>query len=112
MKIYSCITKNNWKELLESRDLNIEFNDYSKPCIAICFLEKLIFYIEIQEITDHIEINYKDFYKEICYTDEDGDKEVDVRVYEEMNFKNIGNAEIVISMYLDTVDELYSNLND
>lgn len=109
MKIQSPINTTNWKTFFQYKDLTVNFTNSEEPLICVFYYDEIIGYATPQELTDHIEINYPEFYKEVCYKDEDGDKDIDIGVYEYMDYNQVGNAEIVISLYLDKVNELYSN---
>ena len=112
MKIQSPINSTNWKVFFGYKDLTVNFTNDEEPLICVFFYSEIIGYVTPQQLTDYIEINDNDFYNALCYVDEDGDKDIDIRHYEEMDFSLMPYAETVINMYLESVNELYSTLND
>ena len=106
MKTYNAIHKNNWKDFFINDDLRVGTlkNENGEVIVCLMLLEEVIGAADASDITFFLSNNEKDLFYEIAYEDEDGVYDIDPRHYEDMNWKLASNAEIIVEMYLEELN--------
>ncbi len=104
MKRFNILTKANWRDWFAANHLTVTVN--GSESLTLELFDEVIAEIEFPELITYFEFEYADLFHMYSFIDEDGERNMDQRHFEQFDYTREGNMHIIVGLYLQHQNEL------